>query len=651
MKNSSSSRILAPHLAGLYRQAAERYESLPAFATRKKAREWEPISFRDLYERGRALAAGLIEMGVEAREPVGVFSDNRLEWMIADYGIQLCGAVNTPRGTDVTDDDLIHIINQAGIHVAFVETGELLDKIHRLRGVLPELRELILLRPSHKPRSEELLLEDVIRRGSEKLAEGDDRVSERMEGVRSDDLFALIYTSGTTGKPKGVMLTHANVMSQLEAIPLSLSCTDRVLSILPIWHIFERTFEIYAISSGACNYYTSPRTLSEDLANVEPTFMGSAPRLWETLHHRILAGVKKAHPVRRGLFRIAYFLGHHYHESRFFLRDQDLQMRPPRIVVRIPLKCLHALRMVLLLPWYGFFNAAVLETVRRRAGGSLKYTISGGGALPVEIDQFFNYIGIPVLEGYGLTETSPVLAVRPEGKLVCGTVGPVIPGTELRLVDPESGKTLYPDPEDPHGGRTRRGEVWVRGPQVMKGYYREPELTRKVLDEDGWFHTGDLGMVTFNDALKILGRCKSTIVLSNGENVEPEPIEMRLCQSPYIDQCMVLGQDRKFLAALIVPRLEAFAEAGFVENAHADLVGNERARVLIQKEIRTAMGQGHFKRYEYVREFRLLPEPFSAGEELTNLFKLKRHVIEAKYEEEIAELFSPRAGSSPEDKA
>ncbi len=651
MKSSPSKRIIAPHLAGLYRLAAERYESLPAFATRKKTREWEPISFRELYERGRALAAGLIEMGVEAREPVGLFGDNRLEWMIADYGIQLCGAVNTPRGSDVTDDDLIHIINQAGIHVAFVETEALLDQIHRLRGVLPELRELILLRPPQKALSEGVLLEEVIRLGAEKLEGGDTRVAERMEGIRPEDLFALIYTSGTTGKPKGVMLTHANVMSQLEAIPLDLSCADRVLSILPIWHIFERTFEIYAISSGACNYYTGPRTLAEDLEQVEPTFMGSAPRLWETLHHRILAGVQKAHPVRRGLFRIAYFLGHHYHESWFFLRDQDLQLHPSRKGIRLLRKGLHAMRMVLLLPWYGFFNAAVLETVRRRAGGSLKYTISGGGALPMEIDRFFNYIGIPVLEGYGLTETAPVLAVRAEKRPVCGTVGPVIPGTELRVVDPDTGKTLYPDPTDPHGGRARRGEIRVRGPQVMKGYYREPELTRKVLDDDGWFHTGDLGMVTFNDALKILGRCKSTIVLSNGENVEPEPIEMRLCQSAYIDQCMVLGQNRKFLAALVVPRLEAFGADGFKEKTLADLAESERAKTLLQKEIRMAMAEGHFKRYEYVREFLMLSEPFAVGEELTNLFKLKRHVIEAKYDREISELFAPRTGAAPEKKS
>ncbi|MFO8028228.1 MAG: long-chain fatty acid--CoA ligase [Cyclonatronaceae bacterium] len=638
-----NSRIIASNLADLYQKAADKYESLPAFATRVKALEWQHVTFRDLYEQGRQLSAGLIELGVDAREHVGLFSDNRYEWMLAEYGIQLSGAVNTPRGADVTDEELIYIINHARIRVAFVENDALQKKIIRLRPELPDLQEIILMSPKSKPLEGVRALKEVMAIGALQLEKGDRRVDERMEGIRPDDLFTLIYTSGTTGKPKGVMLTHSNMMSQMLVIPIELTCTDRVLSILPIWHIFERVFEVYTITCGACNYYTSIRTLGEDLQNVEPTFMGSAPRLWESLHQRILENVRAAHPVRRALFHIAYFLGHYYQESIFYLNDNDLQLSSESKIKRTIFKLGHLMRLLIMLPWYGFFNAAVLESVRKSAGGSIKATVSGGGALPIDIDKFFNYIGIPVLEGYGMTETCPVIAVRTEEQLVNGTVGPPVPDTEIRIVDIETEEVLYPNKKHPHEGRGMRGEIWVRGPQVMKGYYREPGITKSVLREGGWLRTGDLGMMTHNDSLKILGRSKSTIVLSNGENLEPEPIEMQLRQSRYIEQCMVVGQDQKYVGALIVPKLDAFVEEGIKVDSLKDLADHPVANRIVREEIRQMMVRtGGFKRFEQVREFRLLPKMFKVGDEVTNLFKLKRHIIEKKYEQTIKEMFAAR---------
>ncbi len=637
------SRIIASNLADLYRQAAEKYESLPAFATRHKALDWNPVSFREIYEQGMDLAAGLIEIGVKAREHVGLFSDNRLEWMLADYAIQLSGSVNTPRGADVTDEELIYIINHAKIRVAFVENDALQKKILRLRPELPDLREIILLSSKSEALEGVRPLKEIAAIGTWQRKNGDKRVNDRMNAIRPDDLFTLIYTSGTTGKPKGVMLTHSNMMSQMEVIPIELTCTDRVLSILPIWHIFERVFEVYTICCGTCTYYTSIRTLGEDLKYVEPTFMGSAPRLWESLHQRILENVRSAHPVRRALFHIAYFLGHYYQESIFYLTNNDLQLKPESMIKRGVLRAAHALRLLVLLPWYGFFNAAVLESVRQSAGGSIKATVSGGGALPLEIDKFFNYIGIPVLEGYGLTETSPVIAVRTEDKLVNGTVGPPVADTEVRIVDLETEEVLYPNEKYPYDGRGMRGEIWVRGPQVMKGYYREPEITRKVLLEGGWFRTGDLGMMTFNDSLKILGRSKSTIVLSNGENLEPEPLEMQLRQSRYIEQCMVVGQDQKFVGALIVPKLDVFQEENIQAESLAELSENPKAKRIIRDEIKQMLSAGNgIKNFEQVRDFRLLSNNFKVGEELTNLFKLKRHVVEQKYEKNIRDMFHPK---------
>ena len=266
----------------------------------------------------------------------------------------------------------------------------------------------------------------------------------------------------------------------------------------------------------------------------------------------------------------------------------------------------------------------------------MKATISGGGALPEHIDVFFNNMGITVLEGYGLTETSPVLAVRTQTNRVIGTVGPIIPETEIRIVDVESGQILYPDAGDENAGRMRKGEIQVRGPQVMKGYYKDPTSTGVVLLEDDWFRTGDLGLINGNDCLKVLGRCKETIVLSSGENVEPGPMESLLRQSPLIDNCMVVGQDQRHLGLLVVPAEEPPAENG-VETIVSD--GQVTYQQLESEVRRLISPENGFKSYERIRVIRMVPEPFRIGEELTNLFKLRRHVIEEKYRSLLDEMF------------
>ena len=681
-------RIHAPNLAELYRRAADQYDELPAFATRKKRLSWKPVSFRELFERGLEVTTGLIDCGVERGDPVGLFADNRFEWILSDYGIQCAGAVNVPRGTDSTDEELIYIVNHASIRVVIVEDDRMLARFQRLRDQMPALQTLIVmesedgkltmsmsgstaantdlsepgetvnsqLAPESAPEtdssSDGALTEDIhsleeIRiAGAELRAGGDRRAEARINSIQPEDLFTIIYTSGTTGRPKGVMLSHGNIMSQTTVIPILLSCTDRVLSILPVWHIFERVFEVYTISCGACTYYSGVRTLAEDLKDVEPTFMGSAPRLWESLHQKIRATIREAHPVRRALFHTAYFLSYHYKRSRFYLAGTDLKLKPQSTWKRLLLWPVHLFQLLILLPWYGFFNAAVLETIRQSAGGSIKATVSGGGALPEEIDNFFNFIGIPVLEGYGLTETSPVVSARTGENLVVGTVGPPVPKTEIRIINPETEKQLYPDSSDKHHGLDRRGEIWIRGPQVMQGYYREPELTASTL-RDGWLRTGDIGMMTFNGCLRILGRYKATIVLSSGENLEPEPIEMRLRQSPLIENCMLIGQDQKQVGVLIVPDPEGFKGRIGPFGSLEELADDPAATDLVRKEIRKIISpENGFKSHELVRHVRLLSEPFEVGEELTSLFKLRRHVVEQKYAGLIREIYSPEPAIS-----
>ncbi|MDR4989270.1 MAG: long-chain fatty acid--CoA ligase [Bacteroidales bacterium] len=646
MHFTKSERIVAENLALLYGIAAERYGDLPAFATREKALQWRPVSFREIFRQGLNLATGLIDLGVRARDHVGLFGDNRYEWMLADYGVQLCGAADVPRGRDVSDSELRYIVEHAGITTSFAETAELASRLLRLQAQVPALRQIILLDPNAEAPAGVLHLQDVCRRGEALREKGDRRAEDRIAGIRPDDLFTLIYTSGTTGTPKGVMLTHENMVSQIRNLPGHHNCTDRILSVLPIWHVFERVIEMYTISFGGCTYYSSIHTLSDDMKNVEPTFMASAPRLWEKIHEKILTGVRRSHPVRQVLFHIAYFLSKQYKNSEYFLTNKDLRLKHRPLWLTVLLAPLHVLRWLVVLPWYGFFNAAVLERVRLGAGGSLAATISGGGALPIHIDRFFNYVGIPVLEGYGLTETSPVISVRSRLNLVVGTVGPPINDTEVRITCPDTGAVLYPDPEHAGYGRGRRGEIWVRGPQVMKGYYREPELTAQAV-QDGWLRTGDLGMITHNDCLKILGRSKATIVLSSGENVEPEPLEMQLQQSRYIDQCMVVGQDQKFLGLLVVPELTAFGNNGSSPKSPSELTAHPEAEALIRKEIRRMISPSSgYKRYEHIHDFRILPEKFEIGRELTNLFKIKRHVVAEKYRHIIDELFATSSSTT-----
>ncbi len=633
-------RIKAENLAQLYQKAADKFESMPAFATRQSAFNWTPVSFREMNNLGLDLATGLIDLGVKSRDHVGLFGDNRLEWMLADYAVQFCGAADVPRGRDISDDEIVYIVNHAGIEIAFVETIKLQNRFVNLSDQLPGLKEIILLDPKAEPASGVKKLWDVLDRGSQLRKQGDRRAEERIAGIRPDDLFTLIYTSGTTGQPKGVMLTHSNMTSQVENLPGYHNCNDRVLSVLPIWHIFERVIEMYTISFGGCTYYSSVLTLGDDMKNVEPTFMASAPRLWEKLHERIIKNIKASHPVRQVLFHIAYFLSKQYQNSLYYLYNKYLKIKPQAAWKHWLLMPFHALRWALVMPWYGFFNAAVLERIRLGAGGSLKATISGGGALPIHIDRFFNNVGIPVLEGYGMTETSPVISVRSHDNLVVGTVGPFLKDTEVRICDQETGEVLYPNQNLPYDGKGIRGEIWVRGPQVMKGYYKQEELTAQTI-KDGWLRTGDLGMITHNDCLKILGRCKATIVLSSGENVEPEPIEMRLQQSRFIDQCMVVGQDKRYLGALIVPVWEEFRNNGHGKMSDIELSQNEDVRKVIRREIKNMISPSSgFKSFEQIRDFRILPNSFQIGEELTNLHKIKRHVVEERYKSELSELYA-----------
>jgi len=637
-------RIHAETLAALFRQSAERFADLPAFATKDAKGNYQSISYRQVYERGMAVATALIELGLDSREHVGLLSDNREEWIISNYGIQLAGAADVPRGADVTESEITYILNHADVRFVFIEHLALLAKFERARSSLKSVEKIILMDPRATAPEGVLKLEDLIRQGEKLRAAGDRRAEQRIEQIKPEDTFTIIYTSGTTGTPKGVLLTHSNMASQIKNLPFNLDPGDRTLSILPIWHSYERVFEMVAISMGACTYYTSIRHIGDDLKKVRPTLMASAPRLWEGLYQKLMARMAAAPPLRRALFNAARSSTCHVKRAERFFVGQEIDLHGRSFGESLPRGVAHLTRWCLFIVPHLILDRIVLSKLREAVGcGDFRGTISGGGALQPHVDEFFNFINIPVLEGYGLTETSPVLAVRTWRNLVIGTVGAFYPNTEIRIVDLNTGEVLYPDPSRADLGRGRRGEIHAKGPQIMRGYYKDPETTARVL-RDGWFNTGDIGMVTFNDCLKIMGRSKDTIVLLNGENVEPIPLESCLVESPLVDHCIVVGQDQKHLGALIVPSLEGFRTAGVEAANLAELVASDKAKQLLGEEIRRLVNSERgFKPFERIADFRFVTKTFETGDELTNTYKLKRFVIVDKYEPLITEMYPPAA--------
>jgi len=435
--------------------------------------------------------------------------------------------------------------------------------------------------------------------------------------VNENTTASLIYTSGTTALPKGVELTHGNFCSNIRALVdiLPFKSDDKVLSILPAWHVLERMAKYIGLSVGAETFYSSFRTLRKDLVEQQPTIMASVPRIWETIYEGIMKKVRERNRLQRTIVTLSLKAAADYSKHKFVLN---------------PLKILEY-------PLYRFADSAVFKKLRDRLGGRLRFAISGGSSLPRHIDDFFAAAGVNILEGYGLTETSPVIAIRVPGGSSSHTVGPVLEAVEARIVDQESGKLLGP---------FEKGVLHVRGPNVMKGYYRNFSETSKVLHHDGWFNTGDIGYLTRDGHLVITGREKDIIVLSNGENINPVPLEDALKESEYITEAICIGQEWKHLGALIVPDFDSLKEfCGkkgilFKEDRMDDVFGAPPVRELFTREIdRLVNSQSWVKPFEKINSFRMAYQPFVVGQELTPTLKPKRGVIEKLYKSIIESLW------------
>ncbi|MDR2747420.1 MAG: long-chain fatty acid--CoA ligase [Treponema sp.] len=608
-------------------------------------------SYRQFYDEVRYTAGGLLELGVKRGDHIGIVADNRQEWMVTDFGILSAGAADVPRGGDATAQELAYILGATACAVVFAENQKQAGKLLSIReegldgggtAGLPALKTLITYDPVDGETEERvaalglttLYFPSLLALGQKREALRPGDVEAEMDKGRADDIATIIFTSGTTGEPKGVMLSHGNFLCQLPAFALifDIKPGDMWLSVLPVWHVYERCIEyvIFFYKTGIAYSKPIASVLMADFQAVRPQWMVSVPRVWESIMDGINRNVRQAGGLRKKAFDLCVSYGLMF----TYFRDLTFGLLP-NFHGRI--RALDAAAgffpWLLLLPGYGIAAALVFRRIWERLGG-LRAGMSGGGTLPAKVDHFFNAVGIRLREAYGLTETAPLVSARRWRAARRGTIGQVLPNTEVRIID-RKGRVLPPG---------RNGLICVRGGQVMKGYYQKKEATEAVLSSDGWLNTGDIGMLTHDNELRITGRAKDTIVLRGGENVEPVPIEVKLRESDYIFQCAVVGQDQKYLAALIVPvqaALMAFAEENGIPIVDYELLLQQpEINELIANEIADMVGpRTGFKPFERVFKFKLLPGPFETGRELSAKQELLRHRIQALYARDIHELY------------
>jgi long-chain acyl-CoA synthetase len=647
MKNIDTS--LPVNLPLLFRLRSQDCEDITVQASKDSTGTFKYYTFKEFYEQVILFALALKELGIKRGDHVALISDNRREWLITDVALLSLGAADVPRGCDSMGTEIRYIISYAECTYGFFENTRQLQKVLDNIQEVPLFKTAILF----DGYSEDIALtakekgitlysfQQLMEKGKTIGLEHRSEIESEMDKTKGDEVATLIFTSGTTGVPKGVMLTHRNYMAQLEVVHtvLHVKKGDMWLSVLPVWHSFERVVQYIAITLKSGIAYSKPiaSVMLPDMAAIRPQWMCGVPRLWESLAQGVYRSMKKAGGIKYTLFNFFVTVG-----KKYIVAKEYVTGRIPRFSQRVRLFDFIAgiIPFLFLWPLYQLGNVLIYKKIKEKLGGRLECGISGGGALQPDTDLFYRGIGVRLLEGYGITEAGPVLSVRNSKKPRPGCVGVVYPCSEIKIVQEEQGTILNNQPL-PAG---KKGMILARGDQIMKGYYKQPELTASVIDKDGWLNTGDIGMLTLDNEIKITGRAKDTIVLLGGENIEPLGIESALTSSSYIETAVLMGQDKKYLGALIVPvkdMLQSFAkETGLTYTSYEELLESAEIANLIRSEIDNQVSsKTGFRTCELVSKFVLLPESFTVGKELSGKQELMRHKIAQMYKEEIGTLF------------
>jgi long-chain acyl-CoA synthetase len=578
----------------------------PDHLKHKRDGAWRGISSEEFRRAVEEVSMGLRALGLEKGDKVAILSENRPEWAWADLAVMAAGAVDVPIYSTLTASQVLYILNDSEARIVFVSTAAQARKIAEVQGRAPRLQHVIRFEDGLEFPAGILALDEVRARGREALAREPKAVREQAALVRPDDLATLIYTSGTTGEPKGVMLLHSNIVSNVMAaskVLADLGPQDTCLSFLPLCHIFERMAGYYLmVHAGATIAYAeSVEKVPDNMGEVRPTLMCSVPRLYEKMYARVHEKVAADPPLRQKIFAWAVGVGREAFRHR-------VEKTTPGALLKLKL---------------ALADRLVFAKIKARTGGRLRLFVSGGAPLAREIGEFFGAAGLLILEGYGLTETSPVITVNRPEDLKPGSVGKPLAGVEVKIA--------------------ADGEILTRGPHVMKGYFNRPEATAEAIDPDGWFHTGDIGFVDDQGFLVITDRKKDIIVTSGGKNIAPQPIENSIKTNPFVTEVVMIGNRRNFPAALVVPNfenLEKWArERGLKFASREDLVARPEVVAHYEATIRDLTRD--LAQFEKIKRVSLLPREFTleAGE-LTPTLKVKRRVVEEKYREVIDRMYA-----------
>jgi len=604
------------------------------FLIDKKSTTWEEISFKETLDSADAVSAFFLSKGIKKGDRMGLMIENSPEYVYYDQGIQQIGAINTSIYPTLSEHEVEYIINDSGIKAILVGNTFLYKKILKIAGncrqlkyIIPAFAEYTKVTIPEDLNAEIVSFGEVLNTKSslteDKLAE----IKTLREALTPSDISALIYTSGTTGTPKGVMLSHSNFVENvkvcLQQIPV-IDETETFLSFLPLSHVFERTATYHVCCAQGCKiaFAQSLELLAKNMGEIKPTVMNCVPRLLERIHDKAIKSGTAGDGLKSKIFLWALETGKNYRQEKEAGRTPGIFLSAKRSIA----------------------EKLVFSKIKEKTGGRLKFMISGGAALPKNVGEFFGNLNIKILEGFGLTETSPVMSVTEYHRQVYGTVGRVIPGIEIGIQDVESKEMINIQTHesfDPNF-ECAEGEIIVRGHCVMQGYFNKPAETAEAIDKHNWFHTGDIGRF-YRGNLQITDRLKNMIVNAYGKNVYPTPVENIYLKSLKIDQLFLIGDKREYLTAIIIPNKE-----NLQENFKLPESFFQKPELFIaEKEIIDWIGQdvkklsGELAKFERIKNFKVKRNPFSIEEgEITPTLKAKRKVLEKKYAETINEMYN-----------